>query len=36
VDSVTQWACPICKQGSLSNFKLTHKFFDANTNTVSG
>lgn len=33
VDSVTQWACPVCKQGSLSNFKLTHKFFDANTNT---
>lgn len=33
VDSVTQWSCPTCKQGSLSNFKLTHKFFDANTNT---
>jgi len=33
VDSVTQWQCPICRQGSLSNFKLTHKFFDANTNT---
>jgi hypothetical protein len=33
VDSVTSWACPVCKQGSLANFKLTHKFFDANTNT---
>lgn len=33
VDSVTQWQCPTCKQGSLANFKLTHKFFDANTNT---
>jgi len=33
VDSVTQWACPICKQGTLTNFKLTHKFFDPNTNT---
>lgn len=33
VDSVTSWTCPVCKQGSLSNFKLTHKFFDANTNT---
>lgn len=33
VDSVTSWGCPVCKQGSLANFKLTHKFFDANTNT---
>lgn len=33
VDSVQNWACPVCKQGSLVNFKLTHKFFDANTNT---
>jgi hypothetical protein len=33
VDSVTSWTCPTCKQGSLANFKLTHKFFDANTNT---
>lgn len=33
VDSVTAWNCPTCKQGSLANFKLTHKFFDANTNT---
>jgi len=33
VDSVTAWACPICKQGSLINFKLTHKFWDPNTNT---
>lgn len=33
VDSVTSWTCPTCKQGSLTNFKLTHKFFDANTNT---
>jgi hypothetical protein len=33
VDSVTSWSCPVCKQGSLANFKLTHKFFDANTNT---
>jgi len=33
VDSVTKWSCPVCKQGSLSNFKLTHKFYDSNTNT---
>jgi len=33
VDSVSSWTCPVCKQGSLQNFKLTHKFFDTNTNT---
>ena len=33
VDSVSSWSCPVCGQGSLTNFKLTHKFFDAHTNT---
>jgi hypothetical protein len=33
VDSVSQWSCPICKQGTLTNFKLTHRFWDPATNT---